>query len=365
VTTELRVLAIVPAPLDTSPGQRFRIEQWDSHLRKEGIEITYAPFLAGGQARLLAARGHMMAKAWTLVTCLGRRLLGVIRSGAFDAAYVFRETAHLGPALAERVLVRKHLPFVFDFDDAVWIDYRSPANPFFSRLRFPGKTVTACRLASQVWAGNLFLREWAARHNGSVEIVPTTIDTEKYSPVPRRPPSSNPVVGWTGSFSTVRYLDLVRPALERLRSRLSFRLVVVGGGDVRIPGVEVENRPWCASSEVTDLRDLDIGIMPLPDSDWERGKCGLKALQYMALAIPPVVSPVGVNREVVSHGRDGLHARTPEEWEHALATLLQSPQARAQLGDAARATVERSYSAQVHAPRVAALMRRLAGGVGR
>jgi glycosyltransferase involved in cell wall biosynthesis len=232
----------------------------------------------------------------------------------------------------------------------------SPANPLFSWLRFPGKTAVLCRLARQVLAGNAFLASYARRFNPRVSVVPTTIDTDRYSPSLRRP-GSVPVIGWTGSYSTARYLEALRPVLQRLGRRHEFRVVVVGAPGLAADGVEVEARPWRSASEVSDLADIDIGVMPLDDTEWERGKCGLKALQYMALGIPAVASPVGVNVEIVRDGENGLLAASDEEWERALERLLADAGLRRRLGDAGRATVESGYSARVHAPRVAAVFR--------
>jgi glycosyltransferase involved in cell wall biosynthesis len=349
------VLAWVPQQLDTSPGQRFRIEQWEPALRAEGIEISYSAFSDHELGELLKERGAF-AQSARLTAALGRRLREARRAGAFDLVYVFREGALLGPALAERLLAWSGVPFVFDFDDSVWVRYVSPANPLFSWLRFPGKTATLCRLARVVLAGNAFLASYARRFNPRVSLVPTTIDTERYSPSLRRP-GSVPVIGWTGSYSTARYLEALRPALQRLGRRHEFRVVVVGAPGLVVDGVDVDVRPWRAASEVADLADIDIGVMPLDDTEWERGKCGLKALQYMALGIPAVVSPVGVNTEIVRDGENGLLASSDEEWELALERLLADAGLRRRLGDAGRATVEARYSARVHAPRVAAVFR--------
>jgi glycosyltransferase involved in cell wall biosynthesis len=208
-------------------------------------------------------------------------------------------------------------------------------------------------MARQVMVGNRHLRDYAVQYNTEVTIIPTTIDTRRYRPELRTSRADGvPVIGWTGSYSTHQHLRRLFPALTRLAERHRFRLVVVGTEAPQIPGVEVEFRPWRSESEVQDLADLDIGVMPLPDDAWSRGKCGLKALQYMALAVPAIVSPVGVNTEIVEDGVNSIVAKTDEEWVEQLSRLIQDPLLRGRLGRAARRTVEERYSAEVFAPRV-------------
>ena len=207
--------------------------------------------------------------------------------------------------------------------------------------------------------GNAYLAEYARRYNANVTIVPTTIDVSRYS-LEAREPNDRPVIGWTGTHSTYQHLDLLTPVLAELATRHDFVLRVIGPADYRMEGVTVENRAWRSDSEVDDLRGIDIGVMPLPDDPWSRGKCGAKALQYMGLAIPTVCSPVGVNSEIVTHGENGLLAGGHEEWLVALSSLLECEAERRRLGLAGRETVETRYSAQVHAPRVAAILRAVA-----
>jgi glycosyltransferase involved in cell wall biosynthesis len=186
--------------------------------------------------------------------------------------------------------------------------------------------------------------------------VPTTIDTDKYAADPNSRSSEPPVIGWSGSYSTVQHLDTLQNVFRRLARREQFRLSVIGAPGYRLDGVDVEVVPWRAGTEVSDLSRIDIGVMPLPDDEWSRGKCGLKALQYMALGIPTVCSPVGVNTEIILDGRNGLIASTEEEWIDRLVRLLKSPDLRAQLGRAGRATVEARYSASSQAARVLAVL---------
>ncbi|MCA1613919.1 MAG: glycosyltransferase family 4 protein, partial [Acidobacteria bacterium] len=370
----MRLLAVVPSVYDRNPSQRYRIEQWEPLLRASGVEITYRPFEDAELNAILYQRGRLAGKLRLVGGALVRRFGEVRGARDFDAVYVLREAALLGPPFFEWMLARSGTPYVFDFDDAVFERYVSPANGYLSYLKFPGKTRTICRLAAHVMAGNEYLADYARRVNPNVTVVPTTVDTSKYT-VEERPPNDVPVIGWTGSYSTVQHLLTLAGALRRLAERERFRLRVIGAPNMSLDalgGLEVESLPWRSETEVEDLRPLDVGVMPLPEDRWSRGKCGMKALQYMGLAVPTVCSPVGVNSEIIRDGENGLLARDESEWVEKLGLLLRSPELRARLGRAGRATVEERYSARAQAPRVlrvfesvvAARPRAAAGGRG-
>jgi glycosyltransferase involved in cell wall biosynthesis len=349
----MKVLAIVPHPFDTSPGQRFRIEQWEPLLRERGVDITYSAFTTPTLGQILYASGHRLGKAAHIAEAYLRQSLRILDARRFDIVYLFREAALIGPAFIESAIAWQGIPIVFDFDDAIWVPYKSPANGYMSYLKFFGKTGSLCRMATHVLAGNPYLGTYAEQFNSQVTLTPTTIDTDRYRPELRAPREDGvPVIGWTGSHSTLQHLETAVPALSRLAKHHRFRFVAVGAAAPDIPGVHTESRPWRAETEVQDLLDIDIGIMPLPDDPWSRGKCGLKALQYMALGIPPVVSPVGVNTDIVRDNVNGLVAGTEDEWIDHLGALLTHAELRARLGQAARRSVEERYSARVVAPRV-------------
>jgi glycosyltransferase involved in cell wall biosynthesis len=347
----MRILALVPSLYDTSPGQRFRLEQWAPLLKERGIEIDYRSFETERLHDILYKPGRTASKVGLILGALGARLSDARRARDYDLVYVFREAALLGPPVFERLVAWSGTPMVFDFDDAVFVPYVSPSNGYLSYLKFPGKTRAICRMSTHVIAGNPYLADYARQVNDRVTIVPTTIDTDKYTVGPRRT-EGVPVVGWSGSYSTVQHLDTLRGALQRLAREVPFRLRVIGTPEYHLDGVEVEALPWRSETEVADLKRMDVGIMPLPDDKWSKGKCGLKALQYMALGIPTVCSPVGVNTDIVQDGENGFIAGTEDEWVEKLATLLRSVELREQLGLAGRATVESRYSARVQAPRV-------------
>jgi glycosyltransferase involved in cell wall biosynthesis len=348
----MRLLAVVPSLFDTSPGQRFRLEQWDPLLKEHGVDITYAAFEDEELHAVLYTAGNIKEKL-RLVGRAFRRRISLLRSVRdYDLVYVFREASLLGPPVFERWVHRAGVPLIFDFDDAIFVPYVSPANRYLSYLKQPTKTKTICRLASHVMAGNQFLADYASKVNDHVTIVPTTIDTDKYVVSARADNAGPPLIVWSGSYSTVQHLDTLRGALQRLSQKENFRLRVIGTPTYKLDGVDVEAMPWRARSEVEDLACGDIGIMPLPDDRWSKGKCGLKALQYMALGIPTICSPVGVNIDIITDGENGMIAANEDEWITKLTQLLRSAELRKTLGKAGRASVESEYSAKVQAPRV-------------
>jgi glycosyltransferase involved in cell wall biosynthesis len=348
----MRVLALMQAPYDTSPSQRYRLEQWEPLLRERGVEITYASFEDEELHALLYQPGMVRKKLQLVTRGLGRRLSVVRKVKDYDLVYILREAALVGPPVFERLIAQSGVPVIFDFDDAIFVSYRSPSNGYLSYLKFASKTKTICRIASHVMVGNPYLEDYARQVNDRVTIIPSTIDTEKYR-VPQRKKKNGPVViGWTGSYSTVQHLDTMRSALKKLAEKESFRLRVIGPGAYECPPVDVEVRRWRADTEVEDLREIDIGMMPLPEDRWSKGKCGMKALQFMAMGIPTICSPVGVNSQIIQDNQNGFIAATEDEWIEKLTRLLRSAELRQRLGHAGRVTVEEKYSAITQTPRV-------------
>lgn len=350
----MRILALVPYPYDRAPGQRYRIEQWAPLLEDFGVAVTFEAFRCKELHSLLCRPSNTCRKAYLASQAFIRRLKVLKNVRDFDLVYIYSEAALMGPALIENLISKKGVPIVFDFDDAIFLHYTyiSPVNRYLRLLKFPGKTGTICGLASHVIAGNSYLANYANRFNRNVTIVPSTVDLNSYTIKNSRPPSDPPVIGWTGSYSTIQYLENLKVPLQHLATRERFTLRVVGVSGYRIDGVDVEALPWNPETEVADLRAIDIGIMPLTDDEWTRGKCGMKALQYMALGIPTVCSPVGVNPRIIRNHENGLLAETEDQWKDHLTRLLHSPELRERLGKAGRATVEAGYSRSIHAPTV-------------
>lgn len=361
----MRVLALVPYPRGQAPSQRFRIEQWMPHLLTLGIDCHLVPFMDDGLYRRLAGQGDKAGKAVGLLRAAVRRWGMLSEIGAYDLIFLHREAIAFGPAVLERMIARWK-PVVFDFDDAIWLRNENRVNPLAEWVKCPGKTRTIAERASAILAGNAYLAEWARRYNPSTYTVPTTIDTEAgYSRQTTHGPSKVPMIGWSGTTSTLRYLEFLRPVLGELSLRRRFRLrIICDSAPVHWPEVEMDWRTWSSACEVDDLIPIDIGLMPQPSEEWAKGKCGAKALQYMALGIPPVASRNGVLPEIVEEGRSGFLADTPGEWVERLEELLDDWKLRAAMGEQARMTVQERYSARVHVPRIADIFHSVVG-IGR
>lgn len=360
----LKVLVLAPALHDTSPGMRFRIEQWARHLEPAGVAFTFASFEDAALHRVIYARGQYARKAWLITRSLLRRLAWLPRIRDFDVVLLHREAAILGPAVLEWLIARRKVPIVYDFDDPIWLPYRSPTHGMLSYLKCPGKVAGICRLARIVTAGNRLLADWARQHASAVEVVPSTVDLDAYTLTPVERP--DPVtLGWTGSHSTLPFLDSLLPTLRRLATRLTYRLLVISHTDAYQPEslpVEVRSRRWQAATEVQDLCEADIGLAPFPDSGWTPWRCHGKVLQYMASAIPTVASSIGILPEYIQNSETGFLARNEDEWIDCLTRLAEDRGLRQRMGRAGREVIAERYSIQHWAPRIRQVLERAVSG---
>jgi glycosyltransferase involved in cell wall biosynthesis len=312
------------------------------------VEVSVVPLFSDAYLQTLYQGGLSWRE---VLTGYGRRLLVLLRVRHFDVVIIEKELFPYLPAVVERLLGAMSVPYVADYDDALFHRYdRHPSGLVRGML---GRKIDAVmRHSAVVVAGNEYLAERARQAGASrVEVIPTVVDTARY--LPRQGSAKDiPVVGWIGTPNTSRYLLPLLPVFEALRREMSVRFVAVGAREVDFDGTPVEALAWSEDTEVASIQHFDIGIMPLEDSPWERGKCGYKLIQYMACGLPVVASPVGVNLEIVVPEENGLLADTPDEWKRVIRRLLQGgASVRESMGRFGRNRIEGWYSLQTQAPR--------------
>lgn len=349
----MRILFLTPYPHGTAPGQRFRYEQYLDLLTAHGHEYRLSSFLSQGAWAILYKPGHTVAKVLGVLAGFGRRMRDVLRAPGYDFVFVFREASPLGPPVFEWLLarvLRKRL--IYDFDDAIWLQDPVAKPGPLNWLKWTWKVGHICRWAHRVACGNAYLRDYARQFNSAASINPTTLDTDRRHNQVRDQLAPGPlVIGWTGTHTTLRHLELVWPVLERLEAEgHEFEFRVIANQPPTHTGLRsLRFVPWNKTTEIADLLAFHVGLMPLVDDPWARGKCAFKALQYMALGMPALVSPVGMNTEVVQDGHNGFVCHTSAEWYAALHRLLGRPALRAALGAAARRTIIERYSVSSNA----------------
>jgi glycosyltransferase involved in cell wall biosynthesis len=343
VNPRSRVLAMVPYRLGTAGSQRTSIEAWAPLLARHGIEVAFAPFASEALHRSLYREGALSAKAAGMLVAYLRRLALVSDLSGYDAVYVHREAALIGPALLERWVVRRGVPLVYGLDDPLFVPYRSPANGALAALKFPGKVARICAMAAAVVVNGSPLEAFARRHSRNVWVVPNLVDEAVYRPcatLDHRPPR----LGWIGSASSDSNLELLAAPLSILAERVAFELRLVGSERRAVGRVACRAMAWSPETEVRDLRGFDIGLLPLDDHPWNPWKFNFKLAQYMALGIPPVCTPKGCAAEIVEHGVTGFLASTPEEWVSLLETLIRDEALRRSIGRAAAAYAHRHFT---------------------
>ena len=339
-----KILFIVPHRPNRSPSQRFRFEQYLSYIKQNGFDYDYSYLINEKDDKVFYSHGHIAKKTLLNIKFILQRIKDVSRAKHYDIVFIQREALFLGTAIFEKLFSR-HTKVIFDFDDAIWLPNVSLANKKFLWLKNPSKVKTAIKSAHHIIAGNKYLADYAKQYNNNTTIIPTTIDTNTYKY--HLPTNKKQVcIGWTGSSTTIKHLSYILPILETVQKKYGNKVCIKIISDIRpsFNNIEFEFTKWKASSEVEDLLDIDFGIMPLPDNKWTRGKCGLKALQYMAIGRPAIVSPVGVNTEIVQHNYNGLVANSKEEWLSAISYIIDDYEMRLKLGKNARKTVEQYYS---------------------
>lgn len=344
---------------------RYRIHQFIPHLEAAGYRCTVSSFATEQLFRNLQGKGRLVQKAWETISCGRRRLVGLRSLSGFEFVVIHREAFPFFQPVVEHWVIRRHPNVIFSFDDAIYAGHEDTSrlsHPILYKLKHRSGYDEVIRNSMHVIAGNHILREYAMHLNSRVDVIPTVVDTRQYHMTVRRQDDYGPVtIGWIGSRSTAPYLSIVEPALRRIakiyEGKVRFRFV--GCLDYMLGVAGETSSPFILERELEDLQSFDIGLMPLPDSEWTRGKCAFKAIQYMATGVVTVASPVGVTTDLIQHNVDGLLASSSDDWFVALERLVLDGVLRQRLAIAARQVIEQSYSLDKWGPRMVALFDRL------
>jgi glycosyltransferase involved in cell wall biosynthesis len=309
--------------------------------------------------RIIYRPGRFAEKALELGRAYARFIPKVRNVREYDAVLVNREATLIGPALIERWVARQSRPLIYLLDDPLYIRYRSPANGWLSYLKAPRKVRTLCRMSTVVLANSPSHVAFARRHNANVWEIPSVVDANAYTGwmPPERRDDDRVCVGWTGSPSTAGNLRIIEQPLRALGHREDVRLLFIGASDFKLPEVPHTAAPWRADSEVADLRRLDIGLAPVAATPWAPHKFYLKLVQYMALGIPPVATPLGSNSTVIEEGVTGFLASDDADWLLAVERLIEDPELRERCGRQAAAAAHRRYTLQANAEKIVAAFR--------
>jgi glycosyltransferase involved in cell wall biosynthesis len=353
----LRVLVLTKYGV-LGASSRLRFLQYFPWLQQAGMQVTVQPLLSDQLLQKRYQNGRY--GLWSLLKAYISRCHALLRRSQFDLVWIEKEALQWFPLWLELALLRG-TPYVLDYDDAVFHHYDQHANPWVRRV-YGRRLDGLMARAALVVAGNGYLARRAREAGaGRVEVIPTVIDLKRYGEQQGTASKqlfhdSRPRIVWIGSPSTACYLQLLTEPLQALSKRHAFVLRVIGGGAVDIPGVQVESLPWSEDTEVKNISECAIGVMPLLDTSWERGKCGYKLIQYMACGLPVVASSVGVNKEIVQQGENGYLADTPDEWFVALENLLQEEVLRQSMGRTGRQMVALTYCVQKTGPKLSELL---------
>lgn len=341
----MKVLFLIPYPSGTAASQRFRFEQYLEFLKKEGISYSISSFWDKKAWSILYKEGAVLGKIFATIRGLLRRYALIFTVFKYDRIFIHRELYPVGPQIMEFVLAKIYgKKIIYDFDDSIWLPNYAANNANFAFIKSYGHVKNLCKYAYKLSVGNDFLAEYGRQFNTKVIVNPTTIDTDNYHNRIKNQDSEEFVIGWTGTHSTLRYLADMVPVFKKLEQEYDFKLIIISDKDPKFDLNSFEFIKWQKETEIDDLLRFNLGLMPLTMDKWANGKCGFKALQYMSLGIPAIVSPVGVNTKIVDHNVNGYICDSGEEWEKTIRTILSEKQKIKAISKNSRQKIIDNYS---------------------
>ncbi len=341
----MKVLFLIPAPLNVSPGQRFRFEHYLPILASHKIRYTIQSFWSLRVWKILFNNGHFLLKSVGLLSGFARRWFIILKIFRYDYIFVYREVAPIGPPVFEWIIFKIcKKKIIYDFDDAIWVRVSSSANPQAGLIKCSWKVKYICNYSKIVSVGNGFLANYAKVYAKDVRIIPTVVDTERVHLGLKNQSEIPLTIGWTGTFTNLYNLEIVNGVIIKLKQKYFINYLIISNKDPQLKNVEYSFKSWNLQTEISDLLQMNVGLMPLYNSEVEMGKCGFKAIQYMSLGIPVVASPVGLNCQLIENNQTGFLANSEEEWFACLEKLILNKELRIKIGRASQKFIIENYS---------------------
>ncbi len=356
-----KIYVICPFPQGEAAGQRLKYEQYFEQWIDEGFDITVSCFMDLSLWKVVYTKGNYLQKISGVIRGYCRRFIDIFSLHKADIVYVFMWGTPFGSSLYERIICLLSKTVIYDVEDNVMMEQKNSLNPITKILRGSGKVNYLIKSSNHVITSSPFLNEYAVNLNrlNQATYISSSINIKRFMPLDK-PSHNEPVVlGWTGTFSSKEYLDILEPIFLKLAKTSLFKLRIIGNFEYTLPGINTEVIQWTKENEVIDLQGIDIGLYPLPQNDWVLGKSGLKALQYMAFGLPTVATNVGTTPRIIQNMDNGILVREDHEWVDALEMLINQPELRKRLGNNARQTVVDSYSTDVIGSKYLAILNSL------
>ena len=340
---------------DMGPSSRVRSYQYIPYLKREGIDVTVAPLFSNRYVKDLYNKRTILPLS---IFAYFKRVKSLLSLNKFDIVWLEKEVYPWLPYLDELILSKIKVPYIVDYDDAIFHRYDQHQNKIVRSI-LQNKIPRIMKNACTVIVGNKYLYEKAyASGANKVIILPSVIDLDRYL-IDEKRSNDYFTIGWIGSPVTAKYLNILDGVFKHLKDKNNIKLMIIGAKDIEIKDIDIVYHQWDIKTEVELLKQCNTGIMPLTDNLWEKGKCGYKLIQYMACSMPVIASPVGANLEIVENDINGYLANTTADWLERLAYLIEERDVAKKLGYAGRKKVERLYNLQVTAPILAKIMREI------
>lgn len=340
-----KILFLAHHRLDRSPGQRYRFEQYFDYFEQNNIICDLANIISEQDDKIMYQSKNYLKKAIVAINAYKTRYFNLKDIQEYNLVVIYREAIPTRSVFFEKMISKKNIPVVLDFDDAIWVKDVSEVNKKLSWFKNEKKIEQILPLCTHVTCGNSYLHDYAKKFNSNVSIIPSTVDTDHYVPI-KRTYDKKVRIGWVGSHTTIKHFEKILNVFKKIKEkyRENVEFIVIGDEHYKNTELEIKVLKWENNKEVELFNSFDIGVMPLPNNEWTKGKCGMKGLLYMSVGIPAVISAVGMNNDIIENGIDGFLPFGEEQWFDVLSKLIDDPKLRKKIGEKGRDKVIKKYS---------------------